>query len=350
MNDILEAENASINMHCRVYTSTSINDWFKTKNIRIKRFDWQLIQGRIIRYVNYLQFNLGVFLSLLFYNPSHILVYETLSLLPIFIISRLKRNTPIHIHYHEYTSRKEMVQGSVYFNLVHLLEKKLWKNKNVSISHTNEDRKRLFLEDYRSITEEKVKIFPNYPPKNWYELSKNLRDVKKNVIPTKLVHVGALSQEATYLCEIVNWVISQNGVYEIDFYTSTISQETKEYLKEVSLKYVFIRLFASVKYYDLPKILSSYNVGLVLYNGHIPNYIYNVPNKVLEYLSCSLQVWYSDRLISTRKFVQEESINDCFEVAFLKLTDNPPQKIHNKYNDKYFNGLQFESKIKNVIK
>jgi hypothetical protein len=40
----------------------------------------------------------------------------------------------------------------------------------------------------------------------------------------------------------------------------------------------------------LPEELIKHDIGLVLYKGHIPNYVYNVPNKVFEYLDCGLSV------------------------------------------------------------
>ena len=60
-------------------------------------------------------------------------------------------------------------------------------------------------------------------------------------------------------------------------------------------------------------------MGLTLYKGHIPNYVYNVPNKVMEYLVCGLPVAYSKELISTQKFITEYQIVNCLELNFNDL-------------------------------
>ena len=59
--------------------------------------------------------------------------------------------------------------------------------------------------------------------------------------------------------------------------------------------------------------MADYHIGLTLYNGHIPNFVYNVPNKVFEYLACGLDVWYSKDLISTQKLNNSESVIHDFE-------------------------------------
>jgi len=59
-------------------------------------------------------------------------------------------------------------------------------------------------------------IAPNFPPSGWYEFSRqHKKENKTDVI--KLVHVGAISLDTMYTKQIVNWVISQNGKYSIDF-------------------------------------------------------------------------------------------------------------------------------------
>ena len=54
----------------------------------------------------------------------------------------------------------------------------------------------------------------------------------------------------------------------------------------------WVRFREAVNYYSLPEILGGYDIGVILYNGHIPNYIYNAPNKLFEYLDCGLDVWF----------------------------------------------------------
>lgn len=93
-----------------------------------------------------------------------------------------------------------------------------------------------------------------------------------------------------------------------------------------------------------------YDVGLVLYNGIILNHIYSVPNNVFEYLACGLQVWYSDKLISTRKFIQENALNDCFELNYLEMKNKSLSTIDKKYNDFFFKNKIIKTKITEIYK
>lgn len=349
MNDILEVDSIVPKIECQVYTSPAANMWFTSKNVVIKRVGFDYLAGAVRRYTQYIWFNLRVFISLLF-NPTKIMAYETLSILPVYLILLIRKNIHIHIHYHEYTSLAEIEKGSAYFKLLHRLEKKLWRKCNVMLSHTNEDRKRLFLEDYAYINKEKVSVFPNYPPSSWYAEVKKKRKIPQAGHPVRLVHVGALGLESMYVRELVDWVVAQNGQYSLDLYISNSSSETSLYLRQITEQYSFVRVRPSVRYYDLPNILANYDVGLVLYNGHIPNFVYNVPNKVFEYLSCGLQVWYSDKLISTRKFIQENALNDCFELNYLEMKNKSLSTIDKKYNDFFFKNKIIKTKITEIYK
>ena len=44
----------------------------------------------------------------------------------------------------------------------------------------------------------------------------------------------------------------------------------------------------AIPFDDLAEVLPRYDVGLILYKGHIPNYVHNVPNKFWEYLAAGL--------------------------------------------------------------
>lgn len=346
MNDILEVANLETKVDCNVYTSPSANIWFTSKSARICRVGIDYMGGTVRRYTQYIWFNLRVFISLLFFNPTKILAYETMSILPIYLILLLRKTITIHIHYHEYTSFSEIEKGSAYFKLLHRLEKKLWQKPNVMLSHTNEDRKRLFLEDYTFIDEEKVSFFPNYPPSSWYAEAKKKRKDKQVDEPIRLVHVGALGLESMYVKEIVDWVLDQKGRYELDFYLTSVSADTKVYLDNLTSTHSNIRFKHSVRYFDLLEVLMKYDVGLVLYRGHIPNYVYNVPNKVIEYLACGLQVWYSKKLVSTAKFVSTEKINGCLKVNFDDLNFFNPKTEHFLNENIFFEKHRTTNKIK----
>jgi hypothetical protein len=303
--------------------------WFSKINTTIHRFSKQHTTS-LGRYWGYLKFNFGSFFQLVVYKPSIIFVFETYSIFPAYLYKILAPKTKVHIHYHEYTSTQEIKNSSLYFKGLHALEKKLFRTCE-SMSHTNEDRMELFLKDYPFINPSKGIIAPNYPPSNWYDFAKSNKKGNTSGI-TRLVHVGALSMETMHVEKIVEWVIAQKGLFTLDFYTDNITDDARKYIE--GLQNNHIQLHDSINYFELPKVLIYYDIGLTLYNGHIPNYAFNVPNKVLEYLACGLGVWYSIELISTKKFVLKHEILGCSSIDFI----NPEAlKMESLDNLNFFN-------------
>jgi hypothetical protein len=87
-----------------------------------------------------------------------------------------------------------------------------------------------------------------------------------------------------------------------------------------------IRLMNGVDYQNVPEVLAEYDIGLILYKGHIPNYVYNAPNKLFEYHSCGLDVWYPSVMKGCRDFATDKVYPKIVEVDFdrldhLNLTD-----------------------------
>lgn len=66
-----------------------------------------------------------------------------------------------------------------------------------------------------------------------------------------------------------------------------------------------VQILQKVPYFDLPDVISSYDVGLVLYNGSSLNMKLGVPNKVAEYLRCGLKVMYPAQLEALGSFSME---------------------------------------------
>ena len=119
-------------------------------------------------------------------------------------------------------------------------------------------------------------------------------------------------------------------------------QELNNYLQFNNITNV--KIYDEVNYFDLPKFLINYDYGVVLYKGHIPNYIYNVPNKVFEYLSCGLNVLYSNKLLSINNFKKINNINNIIDFdfenpLFLATTDINRKKFYNFSDNLYFEKL-----------
>jgi hypothetical protein len=109
-----------------------------------------------------------------------------------------------------------------------------------------------------------------------------------------------------YVQAFADWVISRKGQVIWDIYALHVPDETRKYLQTVHPEW--IRFRGACYYYDLPELLKDYDVGVVIYKGLIPNYVYNAPNKVMEYAACGLDVWYARELIGTHPYDTPETV------------------------------------------
>jgi hypothetical protein len=305
-----------------VITSLNSSSYKKRKYVGVKIFRLGSVSENVIfRYSSYLIYNLIGAIILFIKRPNIVIIYESLSIFPACIYSSVFSKKKIHVHFHEYISLQEKESASNYMKFLFRCEEKLLKK--CTISHTNTDRKDLFLKDNPNLKADRVAVYPNMPPPSWWT---DFGKYKKpwNGGKIKLVYVGVLDIETMYLMEVLKWVKANSDELELTVFSHQMNNKTKEIIN--SFVSPNIKIKPSVNYYELPNELVKYDVGLVLYNGHIPNYVYNVPNKVYEYLNCGLQVIADNCLLSLKKKnnlgVIQISFDDIDNINFRELLNN----------------------------
>ena len=280
------------------------------------------ISNSFFRYWNYLKFHLGALFDLITYKPGRVLYFETLSSLPVVVYKYLFGSfAKVYIHYHEYTSPTEY-QAVKFMGFLHRFEKKILTTA-AWVSHTNSYRLKLFEEDLLPLQIGNAFVMPNYPPSSWYSPARP--EVER---PLRIVYAGALSLSSMYTKEFAQWVIQQEGNVRWDIYAYNITPETKLYLRELNTN--FIQVKAGVSYNELPEILKHYQVGVILYQGVIPNHIYSVSNKLYEYLVCGLAVWFPSEIVGSFEYVTENTYPEVIKLDFTMLTDYKVEALMNR--------------------
>lgn len=268
--------------------------------------------------LKYLHFNVLFALRLFWIKPDKIIYYETISALPVYLYLKIKRNKPeLIILQHEYFSTEWYQSTATKFvRLVHKLEINYLYPLAKFISQTNADRKQHFLTDYPFLVDRKIILMPNYPPKKWMNISKEVAN--KTHPPYKFVYVGSLSMNYSYIEKFCEWIIKNATICTLDVYSFNIEQKTADYLN--SIKSDSIRLHQEgIEYNDLPNLLRNYDVGVVLYNSITDNYKYNAPNKIFEYLASGIDVWFSKDLITSKNYITADSYPKVLEVDFERM-------------------------------
>jgi len=89
-----------------------------------------------------------------------------------------------------------------------------------------------------------------------------------------------------------------------------------------NLKSSYINLFEKgTEYESLPSVLSKYHIGVILYKGRSKNYEFNAPNKLFEYLTCGLDVWFPIVMKGVGPYIKKRGPQKVIPINFAKLYD-----------------------------
>lgn len=279
------------------------------------------------RLLKYITFNVKALWQLYSFRPDTVLYYETLSAWAPYMYTRwINKKSRLFIHYHEYTSPKEYETEMLLNKRFHKMELKLYDNA-AWISHTNADRMNMFLNDIKPILPANTFILPNYPPASWKTQKHQVHASLESRIG--FVYVGALSLETMYTKEMALFIATNPDKYYWDVYADTHHDEVMRFLKDLNATNIFFK--GAARYDDLPGILHKYDIGVILYKGHIPNYIYNAPNKLFEYQACGLEIWFPRQMLGIQPYIREidhprilpVDFNTLGEFCFQSLEKQP---------------------------
>jgi len=318
-------------------------------NVRIKRFAVPE-EGRtkFKRLYHILKFNFLATVELFYLKPNIIVYIENQSILPVFIFNYLsKRRKFIFCHYHEYTSIEKLKTETFVSRVLSKLEPSVI-SKAVWISHTNDDRVKLYSERFPQINKSVLHSFPNFPPRHWQAKRNNKID-----LPLNIVYIGSISLKNMYSKEFLTWVSMNVNKVNMDIYSINYTTDIIQFIE--SLNAPNIKFHPGVRYDLLPRIMDYYDVGTILYDSSQTNYVYNAPNKLFEYLACGLDVWLSNDLISSQPYLCKNSFPKVISLDFNNLDKLNVESLIDRENmvfkeADYFSDVSTEELINKIEK
>lgn len=320
------------------------------KIFRIKYFGF--FNNKLFKLFFFVWYIFSALFRLILFKPSIILYYEPHSSFPIFIYKYFfNKNVSIFIHNHELYTNNDFDSNSMKsIKFFHKFETEYLYNNAIWISQTNTFRLNIFKYENININEKSLRIFPNYPPRNWNIDRKKLYN--KKII--RMVYFGALSFQNTYIKEIVSFVADFPKRVNLDIYSYNIHSDVEDFL--INSSHENINFFKDgIDYYDIPEYSLNYDLGLILYKPHNVNYTYNAPNKLFEYLCCGLNVWFPLELLGCQQyintyncpFVKKIDFNDLNEFVLSDYFDS----IKSNFNSpEYYCEKEFDSLISEFSK
>jgi hypothetical protein len=267
------------------------------------------------RLTSYVRFHLGTPVSLATRRPDLVMYFEPQSSFPVFAARLAGSRPPLFVHHHEYYEPQEfLAPGMRLPRLFHKIEQARLFPKASWISHTNEERARLFEADTSGVTAGVTRILPNLPPSSWTGTAARVSRTASG--PIRFVYVGSLSLRHTYIGQLVEWIAAQPAEsVALDVYSYNTDAATKTFLLESAGDR--IRFFPEgVPYDSLPSLLPQYDIGLILYKAENANFQHNASNKLFEYLACGLDVVFPDTMREVMKYAGENVTPRIMPVSF----------------------------------
>lgn len=277
-----------------------------------------------LRVTGYLGWHVRAAAQLAAWKPDALISVEPHSALAAWIYYRFFRGSAsLFIHHHEYYAAADFLRpGMRLLRATMELEREYLFARARWVSQTNAERLRMLLGWNSRIAPQAARVWPNYPPREWVARAAAMNPAHDKVV-TRFVYLGSASFEDTFIREAVEWVARRPTTASLHVAGDNVASDVRDWLRTQALPHVSFD-FSGVDYDDLPRLLTSFDVGLVLYKGNTLNFIHNVPNKAVEYLACGLEVWYAREMKGMTRFRDENPAEPIREMDFRDLPSTRP--------------------------
>lgn len=281
--------------------------------------------GSLRRLAGFIGWHLRVARGLARWRPEAVIAVEPHSALAVWIYYRFFGGTArLFIHHHEYYAPGDYLKAGNrttricrYFETKYLYQRAEW------VSQTNATRLKLLMEDCGAVTAAKGRVWPNHPPREWAEraaAAQASREPRGEGRPLRLVCVGSLSFEDTFIREVAEWVAARPGELSLHVCGNNVRPDVWRWLAGLAASNITCQPEGCI-YQELPELLVRFDVAVVLYKGNTLNFVHIVPNKAVEALVCGLGVWYPRELVGMREFHQQFPDLPMREVDFRDPAD-----------------------------
>ena len=262
-------------------------------SLPLKR-DYKTIRMRLLfnnGFLFYAEYNIRLFLKMLFLRKDILLANDLDTLLPNYLISKIFSKKLVYDSHELFTEVPELISRPKIRSFWFSIEKFIFpKLKNVYT--VNSKIAEIYFEKYKI----PVKVIRNIAPKLQnqsidIQLSKKIKGNKKMLIlQGSGINIDRGAEEAVtmmqYLDNTILYIIGSGNVFNR--------------LKELKNKYnlgnkVFLK--NKMPYDELLEYTKIADLGLSLDKGTNLNYEYSLPNKVFDYIQCQIPILTSNREI-----------------------------------------------------
>jgi len=229
----------------------------------------------------------------------------------------------LFIHHHEYYAPEDFARpGMRVLRATYKLERRDLFRRAEWISQTNQQRLTLLKQAYPLVDDSKGRVWPNYPTRCWAQRARD-RKCERDSARTRFLYLGSASLEDTFIGEFARWIAGHPNETSLHVVSNNISRDVWADLQSLGASNIVLN-DAGWDYEEIPSLASQFDVGVVLYKGNTKNFVYNVPNKTIEYLAAGLNVWYPAQMTSMREFETSYPDLPLLQMNFEALPQRVP--------------------------
>ena len=251
-----------------------------------KRFKLLFNKGAMF-YANY---NLRLFFFLLFHKSDILLSNDLDTLLPNYLVSKIKKAKLVYDSHEYFTEVPELINRPKVKRIWEKIESSIFPTLK-SVYTVNESLATLFSTKYK-VDVSVVKNVPNFCENN---------EVEKNNIPT-VFYQGALNRDRGLEELIQAFSFLENIQLQIAG-DGDLTEELKKLVFDLKLTEK-ITFLGKIPFEELRKYTSKAHLGVTLEKDTNLNYKFALPNKLFDYISCNLPVLTCD-LIEIKNIVEK---------------------------------------------
>jgi glycosyltransferase involved in cell wall biosynthesis len=271
----------------------------------------------------YLELNIRLFFFMLFKKVDIITANDLDTLLPCFIVAKLKAKRLVYDSHEYFTELPELAHRKIEKKIWEMLEKAIFPN----LQHISTVSNSIAVE-YQKKYGKKVKLVCNYPMYQEITFSKTKEKI--------LLYQGAVNagrglelmiETMVFLPDYKLWIIGSGTL------------QNKINAKAENLPNV--KVMGKIPFEELKSVTPKALVGLSLEEDLGLNYRYALPNKIFDYVQAGVPVICSD-LPEMRALVEEYGIGKV-------LFDRKPEMLAKMILELYSNKMEYESLTSNCL-
>jgi hypothetical protein len=292
-------------------------------SVRVLRHDYaQSGKHALRRFATYLRWHFATARELARWKPDVIISIEPHSAIAVWLYLKVFAGSArLFIHHHEYYAPADfLAPGMRLTRLASRLEKKYLFQRAEWISQTNGARLGL-VAGAEKLDPRVIRVLPNFPPREWVDRAVGTNSNRTG--PRKLIYLGSASLEDTFIAEAAGWVADHTDEVSFTVAGNNIAADVWSTLAAMNAPNISVNK-QGWDYETLPEMLKQFDVGLILYKGNTRNFVYNIPNKVFEYLAAGLEVWYPPQMRSMQEMHSGMPELPMTEVDFENIPDTIP--------------------------